>query len=447
MVLQRGGAAAISIVTEPDHFLGELEWIDAVRRARRVAHPDEGLHRRLVADPGCRGARRRRRAADRGAAVRDRDAAPASPRRGCSGSTASSRCTTLPELDVVDSRRRDARSASTTATCARSRSISRPRSSCCRKCRRLSTAVAESGLSRPDRSGPAACDALRRGADGRGVHDQRRSGGHAARTLRRRAGVNLSAPNVRRSCRWRPARDTRTNAGQGVRPHAISRTLEAAFEAGADWLGFVVHGRARVMSIRRARAEIIAALPGVTAVAVMVAVTPEDALAIARRMGAAARPAASRRLRELAGAISRCPSAIVVPVDAGGYARRAPFRSRAHLVMLDTAARQRAGGTGETFPWDAAHARRAHPPVMMAGGLGRRATSARRSRACSRSAWTRRRGSNRAPGHQGSRTACGGSSRPRVQAIAYGMPREHDDRPERRPGTSARTAGASFPRR
>jgi indole-3-glycerol phosphate synthase len=30
-VYQRGGAAAISIVTEPDHFLGELSWIEAVR--------------------------------------------------------------------------------------------------------------------------------------------------------------------------------------------------------------------------------------------------------------------------------------------------------------------------------------------------------------------------------------------------------------------------------
>ena len=28
---ERGGAAAISIVTEPDHFLGDLAWVDAVR--------------------------------------------------------------------------------------------------------------------------------------------------------------------------------------------------------------------------------------------------------------------------------------------------------------------------------------------------------------------------------------------------------------------------------
>jgi indole-3-glycerol phosphate synthase len=34
---QRGGAAAISIVTEPDHFHGDLAWVDAVRP--RVALP------------------------------------------------------------------------------------------------------------------------------------------------------------------------------------------------------------------------------------------------------------------------------------------------------------------------------------------------------------------------------------------------------------------------
>jgi len=30
-VYEAGGAAAISLVTEPDHFLGELEWVDRVR--------------------------------------------------------------------------------------------------------------------------------------------------------------------------------------------------------------------------------------------------------------------------------------------------------------------------------------------------------------------------------------------------------------------------------
>jgi indole-3-glycerol phosphate synthase len=33
---QKGGAAALSIVTEPDHFLGDPEWIPAVRQATRL---------------------------------------------------------------------------------------------------------------------------------------------------------------------------------------------------------------------------------------------------------------------------------------------------------------------------------------------------------------------------------------------------------------------------
>lgn len=33
---EAGGAAAISVVTEPDHFQGELEWVDAVRAAVKV---------------------------------------------------------------------------------------------------------------------------------------------------------------------------------------------------------------------------------------------------------------------------------------------------------------------------------------------------------------------------------------------------------------------------
>lgn len=32
-IYERGGAAAISIVTEPDHFQGDLEWVNAVRPA------------------------------------------------------------------------------------------------------------------------------------------------------------------------------------------------------------------------------------------------------------------------------------------------------------------------------------------------------------------------------------------------------------------------------
>ena len=59
-----------------------------------------------------------------------------------------------------------------------------------------------------------------------------------------------------------------------------------ALEAGADWLGFVVEGESPRRIDSSAAAEVVAALPGVHAVAVMVSPTPETAIRHARRMGA-----------------------------------------------------------------------------------------------------------------------------------------------------------------
>lgn len=141
----------------------------------------------------------------------------------------------------------------------------------------------------------------------------------------------------------------------------------AAFEAGADWLGFVYHTPSpRHVDPARA-AEIIAALPGVTAVAVMVAVSPEDALSIARRMGASR--VQVHRAPASWPADFAMPSAIVVPVDAGGTLG-APVPQPRHLLMLDTAHAELAGGTGETFPWDAAQRIARTREVLLAGGLG-----------------------------------------------------------------------------
>jgi indole-3-glycerol phosphate synthase len=36
LIYERGGAAAVSIVTEPDHFQGDLEWVNQVRPAVRL---------------------------------------------------------------------------------------------------------------------------------------------------------------------------------------------------------------------------------------------------------------------------------------------------------------------------------------------------------------------------------------------------------------------------
>ena len=47
-----------------------------------------------------------------------------------------------------------------------------------------------------------------------------------------------------------------------------------------------------------------------------------------------------------------------------------PLPDGRHLLMLDTAHEHRAGGTGETFSWDAAVAVARSRAVLLAGGLG-----------------------------------------------------------------------------
>ena len=67
-----------------------------------------------------------------------------------------------------------------------------------------------------------------------------------------------------------------------------------AREAGADWLGFIVAGESPRRIAPAAAGAIVAALPGAAAVAVMVAVTPDQALGFARRRWRARSPAPDR---------------------------------------------------------------------------------------------------------------------------------------------------------
>ena len=140
----------------------------------------------------------------------------------------------------------------------------------------------------------------------------------------------------------------------------------AALDAGADWLGFVVHTPSpRHIEPERA-AGIISALPGVTAVAVMVAVTPEEALEVARLMRAA-----RVQIHRAGGGWPvdfPLPVALAIPVDASG-ALLSPLPEPAHLLMLDTAHPEWAGGTGTAFPWEAARAHARQRDVLLAGGL------------------------------------------------------------------------------
>jgi phosphoribosylanthranilate isomerase len=154
-----------------------------------------------------------------------------------------------------------------------------------------------------------------------------------------------------------------------VKVCGLTRLADArdALEAGADWLGFVIHADSPRAIAPEHAAAILAALPGATGVAVMAGVESDQALALARRAGAA-------RVQ-----LHRCdpaawpldfplPAAFAVPVAADGRLT-APAPDERHLLMLDTADAARDGGTGRTFPWTAAAALAARRPVMLAGGL------------------------------------------------------------------------------
>jgi phosphoribosylanthranilate isomerase len=140
-----------------------------------------------------------------------------------------------------------------------------------------------------------------------------------------------------------------------------------ALDAGADWLGFVVKADRPRAITPEAAARIVEALGDAHTVAVMVSPTPEEALAIARRMGAA-------RVQLHRVDPSQWPEDFPLPItfgvgmDANGRPTTALPAER-HLVLLDTAHPTLPGGTGLTFPWTLAAELAARRPVLLAGGL------------------------------------------------------------------------------
>lgn len=140
-----------------------------------------------------------------------------------------------------------------------------------------------------------------------------------------------------------------------------------ALSAGVDWLGFVVRAESpRAIDPGRA-GDIVAALGRGVAVAVMAEVGPDEALALARRAGAA-RVQLHRVDPAAWPADFPLPCAFAAGIDAAGN-RRDPLPAEPHLVLLDTAHATLAGGTGTPFPWPAARELAARRAVMLAGGL------------------------------------------------------------------------------
>lgn len=142
---------------------------------------------------------------------------------------------------------------------------------------------------------------------------------------------------------------------------------KAAVEAGADWLGFVLKWEGPRRIAPEQAAEIAAAVPYATAVAVMVAPTPDEALTLAARGGA--QRVQLHRVDPLGWpADFPLPLTFAIPVAADGSLTES-LPSLSHLVMLDAAHATLPGGTGRTIPWDTARIVAGTRDVMLAGGL------------------------------------------------------------------------------
>jgi phosphoribosylanthranilate isomerase len=141
-----------------------------------------------------------------------------------------------------------------------------------------------------------------------------------------------------------------------------------ALDAGADWLGIIVNGTSPRALTPAAARSLVRALPVSTVVAVMVSPSPEEALAIAREVGAL-RVQLHRVDSARWPADFPLPASFCVPVDAAGVLT-APLPPEKHLLQLDTADAALAGGTGRTFPWETATTLARTRDVMLAGGLG-----------------------------------------------------------------------------
>ena len=330
--------AAISVLTEPEHFAGSTDDLIAVRDARVRSRAQEGLSRRTDSAPRSEGARRVGRAVDRASARPNRPSRADVDRPASSRSRCSSKCATS-ESSSLRSNAAPPSSASTTAISRRSRSI-RQRAS-------------------------GSLDASRR------RHRHRREWGRTSR-----ADVERVARR-RRRCRSRrlervsaaadPAEAVRSLTGV---PRICSCRIEIKFcgmtraedareaaRLGASYVGVIFAGGPRQVTIDRAARCSAACRTAVRRVGVFSSEHDEIIGESARRARictsysctATATRTMSRRC--VGASAARCGRCCASRMDDCRYVPRScstpPTR-----VLLDAKVPGKLGGTGVTLPWE-----------------------------------------------------------------------------------------------
>jgi phosphoribosylanthranilate isomerase len=154
-----------------------------------------------------------------------------------------------------------------------------------------------------------------------------------------------------------------------VKVCGITRVEDAAWalDCGADWIGFILAGKSPRRIAPEDAAEIVASARVGTGVAVLVDVTPAQALDIARR-------AQATRVQLHRVSPQSWPRDFPLPCTfAMGVTPEGEIRGEepgeGHLLLLDTSLRDMAGGTGHVWPWSVARTIVARRDVMLAGGL------------------------------------------------------------------------------
>lgn len=146
-----------------------------------------------------------------------------------------------------------------------------------------------------------------------------------------------------------------------------AQTARAAFDLGADYLGFIFAGGPRKVTPEQV-CSILSSLPtGTAAVGVFMDQPPEDVLEIVRLSGIThlqlhgeENPSEYRSIG--------LPILKAVPVTPEGIVGPFPLQG-SDFALLDTRIPSQRGGTGKPFNWNNAKSNTPNQPFFVAGGL------------------------------------------------------------------------------